>query len=54
VVDISGASITNADIGGARLGNLQVMNGASFDNAVSIRGGLSIAIRVCSLTVTLA
>lgn len=42
VIDISGAVISNADISGAKVGSLQVMNGAFFDNTVSVRGGLSV------------
>ncbi|MEK7083640.1 MAG: hypothetical protein AAB932_00200, partial [Patescibacteria group bacterium] len=42
VFDISGATISNADIGTARIGNVQVMSHAFFDQGVNIRGGLMV------------
>ncbi len=42
IIDISGATISNAEIGTTKTTNLQVMNSAMFDQSVSIRGGLSI------------
>ena len=42
IIDVSGASISNAEIGGAKVDNLQVMNRAQFDNSVSIRNGLTV------------
>ena len=42
VVDITGAKIAHADIGAARVSQLQVLGSTNFNNSVHIRGGLNI------------
>lgn len=42
IVDVTGAAISNAEIGALKSSSLQVLNRALFDQSVSIRGGLSV------------
>ncbi|MBU1895330.1 hypothetical protein KJ641_00455, partial [Patescibacteria group bacterium] len=42
IIDISGTTISNAEIGTAKIDNLQVMSHAIFDQGLNIRGGLGV------------
>lgn len=44
VIDVSGASISNMEIGTAKISHLQVMSNAILDQSLKVKGGLSVGI----------